>query len=230
MKHVLGAVTIGQSPRPDVLEPMARVWGRDLQVLESGVLDGLTEREISSLHPEGGGKALVTRMSDGREVVIDHHRTGGLVARAARDLARQGCGTVLVLCTGEFDFSIPGVRLVFPRRVLTGLVCALHGEGTLGLMVPHRSQEETVGGCWKREGLEVVTETASPYAFADDETLLSRRADSLRLAGATMIVMDCMGYTPEMRRVVVDSTELPVVLASSAAAHAVACAFSPDLN
>ena len=230
MKHVLGAVTIGQSPRPDVLEPMARVWGGDLQVRERGALDGLSEEEIAALQPEGGGEALVTRLSDGREVVIDHHRTGELVAGAARHLAAEGCPTVLVLCTGEFDFRIPGVRLVFPRRVLTGLVCALHDEGALGVLVPHRSQEETVGGCWKREGLEVVTETASPYAFADDEALFTRRADSLRRAGAAMIVMDCMGYTPEMRRAVVDAVGLPVVLASSAAAHAVACAFSPDLS
>ncbi len=230
MKHVLGAVTIGQSPRPDVLGPMTRVWGEGLKILERGALDGLSEGQIASLRPGDGGEALVTRLSDGREVVIDHHRTGDLVAGAACHLAREGCRTVLVLCTGEFDLHVPGVRLVFPRRVLTGLVCALHGEGPLGVLVPHRSQEETVGGCWKREGLEVVTETASPYALAEDEGLLSRRAHSLRRAGATMIVMDCMGYTPEMRGVVVDAVELPVVLASSAAAHAVACAFSADLH
>lgn len=227
MNHVLGAVTIGQSPRPDVLGPMAEVWGGALEVRERGALDGLSEGEIASLQPGEDGEALVTRLSDGREVVIDHHRTGELVARAAGHLAGEGCATVLVLCTGEFDFRISGVRLVFPRRVLSGLVRALHGEGSLGVMVPHPSQERTVGGTWKREGLQVVTATASPYAFADDEELFARRADSLRRAGAGMIVMDCMGYTPEMRRAVVDAAGLPVVLASSAAAHAVACAFSP---
>ncbi len=225
MTETIGVITIGQSPRPDLVLPMRKIWGEGLAVRERGALDSLSRRDIAALEPGDDDETLVTRLRDGAEVVIGHRETAALVAEAVSDLSSDGCDPVLVLCTGSFTLPSPGVRILFPRRILHGLVRGLHCRGSLGVMVPHPSQEETVGRLWKEEGLEVITAAVSPYGLARDRGDLLGAAEELRATGADMIVMDCMGYSASMREAVRRTAGVPVLLASSAVAHAVASAF-----
>ena len=45
MKRKLGVITIGQSPRDDVIPEMVEFIGKDIEVLQAGALDGLTLRK-----------------------------------------------------------------------------------------------------------------------------------------------------------------------------------------
>ena len=66
----IGIVTIGQSPRPDVVKEMAPFFGKNVSVLERGALDGLTLEQVKEFSPGIGMTPLVTRMKDGTEVII----------------------------------------------------------------------------------------------------------------------------------------------------------------
>ena len=46
MKKKIGAITIGQSPRIDVIPEMQEILGENVIILEAGALDGLTKEEI----------------------------------------------------------------------------------------------------------------------------------------------------------------------------------------
>ncbi|MFO8060664.1 MAG: AroM family protein [Bacillota bacterium] len=225
MKGTIGVVTIGQSPRPDVVSPMRKIWGEDVPVREAGALDSLSRGEIDALRPASDEEALVTRLRDGTEVIISHRETEKLVAKEVSALISDGCDPILVLCTGSFAIASSGARVIFPRRILGGLVRALHCAGPLGVMLPHPSQEETIGELWKKEGLEVITAAVSPYSLERDRASLSRAAGLFRRAGTDLIVMDCMGYSISMREALRQATGVPVLQASSATAHAVASAF-----
>ena len=225
IETMMGVITIGQSPRPDLVLPMSQIWGEGLTVRERGALDSLSRPEIAALEPSEGDEALVTRLLDGSEVIIGHREAEGLVAGAAWDLASQECDPILVLCTGFFAVEAPGARLIFPRQILNSLVRALPSRGALGVMVPHPSQEETIGGLWKEEGLEVITAAVSPYRYERDPESFLRAAEDLRISGVDMIVMDCMGYSLCMREAVRRAAGVPVLLASSAVAHVIASAF-----
>ena len=66
---VLGVVTIGQSPRSDMVPEMPMV--ADLvEVRERGALDGLSAADLKALAPEPGDETLTTRLRDGSSVVI----------------------------------------------------------------------------------------------------------------------------------------------------------------
>ena len=46
MKKKIGAITIGQSPRIDVIPEMQEILGENVIILEAGALDGLTKKDI----------------------------------------------------------------------------------------------------------------------------------------------------------------------------------------
>lgn len=65
MKHVVGTVTIGQTPRTDVIPELSAILG-DVTVREAGALDGLSRAEIAGLAPQRGDYVLVTRLRTDR--------------------------------------------------------------------------------------------------------------------------------------------------------------------
>src|SRR5204863_499772 len=64
-RPVVGLITIGQSPRVDVVPDMAKVIGPGVEIREAGALDGLDRAQIDALAPGAGDEILVTRPCDG---------------------------------------------------------------------------------------------------------------------------------------------------------------------
>ena len=64
----VGLITVGQSPRSDVVPDMAAILGGDVEILEAGALDGLSREQIARLAPEGDDEIIVTRLADGAPV------------------------------------------------------------------------------------------------------------------------------------------------------------------
>src|SRR3954454_8801208 len=96
-QKVLGTLTIGQAPRPDVVPIIDRHVPAGVRRIHRGVLDGLSHAEIDRRYGAGPGEAaLVTRLTDGRIV-----REG--VEEALAALEAEGCDVILILCTGTFD-------------------------------------------------------------------------------------------------------------------------------
>ena len=75
----IGLVTIGQSPRTDVVPKMAVVMGPGVVVREAGALDGLSRADIEALAPSAGQEILVTRLADGSPVLLGKEKIVGLV-------------------------------------------------------------------------------------------------------------------------------------------------------
>ena len=50
----IGTVTIGQAPRIDVIPGIVPILGSDVEIVESGALDGLSLSEIRQFSPQQG--------------------------------------------------------------------------------------------------------------------------------------------------------------------------------
>ena len=55
MKKV-GAVTIGQSPRDDILRDVEDILGKEMELVQAGALDDMTLEEVQALRPDGSPK------------------------------------------------------------------------------------------------------------------------------------------------------------------------------
>ncbi|MBI3978036.1 MAG: AroM family protein [Chloroflexi bacterium] len=218
MSRVIGTVTVGQAPRSDVVPEVLAILGSDVEVVECGALDKVGMDVVRAKGLDANGPVLVTRMRDGTEVRI---REGFVVPRmqACLDWLQPQVDVILMLCTGSFP-EIRSDRLaIYPEHVLYNVVRAVQIGGRLGVLCPAVEQEGFQYERWGKIVPDVVVASASPYTEAER---LPAAAETLRRAGAGLIVMDCIGYTRAMGQVVRATAGIPTIVARSALAHVAA--------
>ena len=66
----IGAITIGQSPRDDIIRDIRPLLGEEIQLLQAGGLDGLSREEIEAFTPQPGDYVLISKLRDGSSVVF----------------------------------------------------------------------------------------------------------------------------------------------------------------
>jgi protein AroM len=209
-KKVIGAVTIGQAPRHDVVDEMLEVLGPEYEVRQAGALDGLSRVEIEALRPVGDDQRLVTRLADGQEVQVAERLITPLVQAQVDRLFDEGLPLVMLLCTGVFPpFKTKG-QLVRPQELLYQAAATLVEGRKLGVLCPAAEQVEEAKRTWHaRVGIEPVVRAASPY-HGDEEVEIAARA--MKEEGVEVVALDCMGYTRSMQARVREITGALVLL------------------
>jgi protein AroM len=212
-------VTIGQSPRDDMVPELMR-WLPDVEVVERGALDGLSAEQIAELAPTSSDKRfLTTRLADGSSVVLDHDKVVALVQQTVRAVEEGGVDATLVVCTGAFPALEHTRPLLLAERLLSAGVRGLcDRDGVLGVVCPLPEQTETSVAKWSGVATRVEVAVASPYQEDATSSVVAAARD-LADRGAGWIVLDCMGYTEAMRAAARRTCEVPVLLARSVVAR-----------
>ena len=220
--HPVGLVTIGQSPRVDVVPEMAAVMGPGVDVREAGVLDGLSRGEIAALAPTGDDEILVTRLADGSSVFLGKQKIVHHVEARIAALERDGVAITALLCTGAFPPLKAARPLIQPQPVLLGAVRGMRWPGRLGVVtpsVPHVPQTEAR---WRADGFDdALVVPLSPYEH-EDAAVLARVGAALRQAGCGLVVLDCMGFSRKTRDELRALSGAPVLLANLLVARVLA--------
>ncbi|MDP6705173.1 MAG: AroM family protein [Alphaproteobacteria bacterium] len=209
-------VTIGQSPRVDVMGELLPRLGPGIEAVEYGALDDLERDQIAGLAPEGCEERLCTRLRDGTEVVITKDWTLRRLQALMHRLDGAGFDLIVLLCTGTFEGLSAKTPMVEAQEVLDGAVRDLARDGSrVGVMVPLEAQIAEFEG--HEVGYRPARVThASPYSDA------RLAAAGSELAEMDLIAMHCMGYTEAMRDEVARVSGRPTLLARSLLAEAIA--------
>lgn len=204
-----GFATIGQSPRDDVLRSMFP-HASPGEILQAGALDDTSETDLDHLAPGPTDTPFVTRMRDGREVLVNEQSLKPYLQQAVDRISDLGAGTIVVLCTGAFPDLRAGVPLVFPDTILRANVNALVPRGTLGVVMPNAGQRGMMQEKWAHPDRRLITVSVSPYTAAatPDQTAIDALAD------CDLIVLDCMGFSEDMRSAWQQNLGGPVILAN----------------
>lgn len=214
--RTIGVVTIGQSPRTDVVPEIERLVcgannSHDVTFLEKGTLDGLTADDIESLAPKDEKDLLITRLRNGTEVAVDKQLIIPRVQRAIVQLNDEGAEIIALLCSDEFPPFRSEAPLILPARLLSGVLSSITIEGQLGVMVPSEKQVEAIAQAYRRLGFPAIAVGASPYGGRD---AIINAANRLK-GEVALVVMDCFGYNLEMKKQVSKTTRTPVILVRS---------------
>jgi protein AroM len=215
----VGAITIGQTPRGDIVGEMEKILGPGIRLLEAGALDGLSRAEIDALAPASGDTdALITHLRDGANVIVAKRR---IVPRlqACLDRLANDVDAFVILCAGVFPPFTSGRPVLLPERCLAAMVDATFDRGRLGVLVPIAEQIDSSAKRWVRVDARVLVTVASPY---DDPSRLIAACEALRRGGVSLVVMECQGFTSAMKQVVRDVTGAPALLPASVLARVVA--------
>src|SRR5438067_6539817 len=169
-QRVLGTLTIGQAPRPDVVPIIDRYVSAEVRRIHRGVLDGLSHAEIAARYkPEGGEPELVTRLQDGTEITLSRARMKDGVQQALAALEAAGCDAILLLCTGTFDgLECDRAWLIEPDHIIPAMVAGLIERRQLGIIVPIAGQIESERGKWHGLARPPLFAAVSPYTDAPE--------------------------------------------------------------
>lgn len=219
-KRTIGAITIGQSPRADMIPEMQAILGDKVEIIEGGALDGLTREQVAEMAPKPGDYVLVTRLRDGTSVQVAEHHILPLMQAQIDGVVGRGAEVVVLVCTGEFPPFRSSRLVVEPQRVLYHFVAGVAKGRRVGVIVPVPEQIEEGTRRWTAVGasaLEVVA--GSPYREISELETASRW---LRNWEAELVVLDCMGFTTAHKARAVELAGAPAVLPRTVVARALA--------
>ena len=220
MKTKIGAITIGQSPRIDVTGDMVPILGDKVELLEAGALDGLTRDEISKFVPEEGDYVLVTRLRDGSSVTFAEKYIIPRLQQCVTNLEAQGAALIIFLCTGEFPKFKANIPLIYPNEILMGCVPVLTGASDIVVICPSPDQVEQSKIKWKDAAKKVTPIPASPYTGNMDD-IIAAANKTKDLADADLVILDCIGYNQEMKKIFTDITGKNTVLSRTLLARVI---------
>jgi len=217
MGKKIGIITIGQSPRMNVVPEMTPFFGGHVEVLEVGAMDGLTLAQARAYRPEAGMTHLASRMRDGTEILIAKEKILTRIERAVNDLNQQNVSLILLFCVGVFPKFPSRCLIVEPQRIVDHCVKSLISEDDhLGILIPITEQEAWVRETFLKITPRITVTDASPYS---DRSSLDWAGRVLREANCDLIVMYCMGFNRPLANEIRQITGKPVILSSSLVAR-----------
>ncbi|PJI09282.1 MULTISPECIES: AroM family protein [Clostridium] len=209
MKKV-GAITVGQSPRIDVIPEMKMVLGEEIEVIEIGALDGLSKEEINEFKPEEGDYVLVSRLNDGTSASFAEKHIIPRLQNCIEYLEEAGAEIIVFICTGAFPNAFKSNKLLlYPQRLLYSLVPELAVNEKIGVFVPLEKQKRQSYDKWSESGKKIEVVSGSPY---DNIEKLTKASIELKEKDVDVIVLDCIGYNLKMKNLIREITGKPVIL------------------
>jgi protein AroM len=215
-RRSVGLITIGQAPRVDMV-PEMETWLGPVRTIERGALDEMKPDAIAALRPTPDDYTLITRLSDGSSATIAERHILPRIQSAITDLEAAGAEAVVLLCTGEFPPFDHDRPLLRAERLIVDGVRAIAGGSRVGVVCPLPEQERLTRDKWSDLSDDLYVASGSPYDEDTDD--LRRAARHLGEIGVDYVVLDCMGYTQEMKDLVRKEAGAPVLLARSVVAR-----------
>jgi protein AroM len=207
MKKTIGMLTIGQSPRDDIMPEFSEILGDEYEVLEAGALDGLTLEEVRSVVIQPDDYILVSRMRNGIEVKFPKRFILPRLQEKISEL-EQFSHLIVIMCTGKFPKFKSNGLVVTPQEILKGVVEGTLKEGRLGVVYPAAEQISEDDDSLNVKGLEVYADHMSPY---DQEIEVYPLAMRLKEKNLDLIFLNCFGFNSHVKRVISEETGVPVI-------------------
>ena len=208
-------VTIGQSPRDDVVPDILRSLDGPIESLEYGILDEVTLEGLSQASPGPDDPALLTRLRDGSDVVLSMDWTCRRIREIYRDVSVREIDLVVLMSTILGEAVAPAGATVYCDRVIDRAVAGFADAGQkLGIVLSLDGQEDHIahgkgGSNW---GLVAI-------ARPGDREALSTAL--MKLGGCDIIMLHSVSYTEAECEAAKLISGKPVVLARHLVVNAI---------
>ncbi len=213
----IGMLTIGQTPRNDLIPGLMDILGPGYDVIEAGALDDHTMDDVNKIDLDPDHYILVSRMRDGTEIKITKKYVVPLLQGQLDLLEEQGVRLTVVMCTGKFpQFRSRGL-VVTPSEVLKGVIAGSLKKGKLAVVYPTEEQIPYAEKDFGREGVDVYADSVSPYEEDDVKGLLDR----LVREDPDLVFLNCFGFPYSIKQQVQEATGKPTIHSSALIARVI---------
>lgn len=205
-KPTVGVLTVGQTPRVDIMPALGSAVGLRVELIEWGALDGLTAEQIDAIVPADNDDALIARLADGSETVIGKAAISRRL-QSGIDQLQKRVDALTVLCSGTFPPFRSEKPLLNVDRILRLSTEAVFQSGRLGVLIPITEQEEVNRRFWTPVTSDIDIFVASPY---QEPAVIDAAGRYFSQRGCTLIVGNCMGYGLAVKQRISEITKTPV--------------------
>ncbi|MFM2032663.1 MAG: hypothetical protein RLZZ297_1428 [Chloroflexota bacterium] len=199
----IGAILIGQSPRPDLVKPLSKA-NPNYQYIESGALDFVDPAEIPAPTSE---YILTTRLADGTLIRVDESYLFPLLRLAIANAERQGALLSVLLCAGPFD-GLSGAQPVYRPTAMVDTILSTRGIKRIAVLSPSQEQASAIHHKWLIRGYV-------PTVFVDpglpDAELAQWLREQLHYSGCEYLVVDYVGHPIEKIQALERTLPIPVL-------------------
>jgi len=204
-KKRLGALSIGQDPRPDLVSPLVQMLP-NYEIIEAGALDGLSISELPST--VDAAYPLVTRMRDGTLVTVAEKYIAPKLQAALEELESDGVAATLLMCAGTFVTLMGSQPLFKPFNIGCGVLRSL-GIRRIGLIAPVKEQEAPILGRWESAGWESTVWTAD--LGKQDHQFNQLLHQHVQQHNLQCVVLDYYGHPSDQVTQLQNSIDTPVI-------------------
>ncbi|GAA0609456.1 AroM family protein [Paenochrobactrum glaciei] len=200
-------VSVGQSPREDLIEEMMQNLDVPVETLEIGALDNLSDAEIAAFAVKDDEASIVTRLADGSNIVLSKSAISERMAKIVAEFRPGEYDLVAILSTGlfrDFDSNCPTVN---SQRAIESAIISLAAQGsTVGIIMPLERQLQEFD-------IPALVDYKIVASHARDNDRSQLAAALIDLAETDIIVLNSVAYTEADRAVVARASGKPVILA-----------------
>jgi protein AroM len=216
-KNRVAFLTIGQSPRDDVIHEIKPLLSPSIEVVQHGLLDHLNSEEIERLRPAPEDTLLVSRLRDGSQVELDEKKISVLLYEAVELMkTKMSVEAAGILCTHEFPTRQYPVPVIFPFTSVQFLLKHVLEVENLGAVVPSENQIEMARKKWGENITSIEAKT--PYSEGKPWEEI---AENFAQKNVSIIVLDCIGYTNKDRQAIQDAYPIPTLLPKTLLVYAI---------
>jgi protein AroM len=212
----IALVTLGQTPRPDLMPDVLDLIGVEVAAEQHGALDGLAREEIARHPPGPRDRALFTRVGAGEDVVVSARFIAGRLAALVEKLDRRCFDLIALVSTGVYVGFAPRTPFVHGQRVSDAWIDAIvPGDCRIGVIYPlsrQVAQSPPLGHDTLIQGSRTIVSAGQGEGLADA---------ARRLRGTDLVFMHSVGYGEAVARQVAAITRCPVVTARRVIAGAI---------
>lgn len=219
----IATITIGQTPRDDVVPALRRSLPPGTRIVEYGALDGLNNEQIDGFRARPGEVGIVTRLRDDSSVLLSHELIlPKMQEKVDLALEEHDVRLFVILCGADWSALRSPRLIVNPGKLFPAIVGTLAEGRKLGIIKPDPGQVERERERYAARGIDAAVTAASPYSGSERLREARAAGELLRAEDVELVWMTCVGMDEAMRAEVSAVTGVPVLLAQSLLARNVA--------
>lgn len=189
-------LTIGQSPRDDILAELIPFFPEQVEILQAGALDGLSRREIEVLAPENQEFPLISRLRDRSHAVVGRQKILPRLKAKVNELEIRGADIIAILCTEDFPELSSKKHLILPFELMKSEMEIRRGVKKIAVVVPLKAQKNVATQKWTFPSAQTKITVLNPYATPKEhESDLQDFFGQISGYQPDLLIFDCLGFT-----------------------------------
>ncbi len=185
---LVAAISIGQTPRPDLVEELSAVLPDGNEVREFGALDGVELAAVPAIRFDAENP-LATRVAGGQQVIVDEAWIAPHLQGAVHRAVAAGADVGLLLCAAGFGALTTEIPLVRPAEAVAATLKA-RGITTALVVVPSPRQITASEAKWRALGIDPLM-LGTPLPKGLDDVVEAAE-------GVPAVILDYVGHAGKL--------------------------------